>query len=54
MLAVTARHKRIKAIMFQAVGRSAGDRFATWKRFTSVSKKVKARYTKPCQGTQKT
>lgn len=26
--------------MIQALGRNAGDRFATWKRFTSVSKKV--------------
>lgn len=40
MLAVTERHKRIKAIMVQALGRNAADRFACWKRFTSVSKKV--------------
>ena len=41
MMAVTARHQRIRAIMVQAVGRNAGDRFSTWKRFASVSKKVR-------------
>lgn len=40
MLAVTARHQRIRGFMIQALGRNAGDRFSTWKRFTSVSKKV--------------
>eukprot|EP00903_Cladosiphon_okamuranus_P012921 g12064.t1 len=41
MLALTARHQRIRAIMIQALGRESGDRFAAWKRFTSVSRKVK-------------
>lgn len=42
-MASTERYQRIRAYMVEAVGRTTGDRFARWRRFTSFSKKVQQR-----------
>lgn len=42
MMAITVHQKRIKDIMLQAVGRLTKDRFARWKHFANLSRKVGA------------